>query len=345
MIKVAIASFGMSGKVFHAPILSRHTGFKLSKIVERTKDEVRHIYPDVESVKSFEELLVDKEIELIIVNTPDFTHYEYTKQALEAGKHVIVEKPVTQTVEECQALIDIAKKHNKTFSVFQNRRWDGDFLTVQKIVRDNVLGRLVEFESNYMRYRNYIQENTWKESAQLGKGITFNLGSHMIDQALVLFQKPQGVWADIDTLRTDGEIDDFYHIKLIYPKLKVSLKATYLAREETPRYTLHGTMGSYIKYGIDPQEELLKKGANPFSENWGKEEESFWGMLNTDINHLHYRGRTETIAGNYAAYYDKVYETIRQGKELSVKPEESMLGLRIIEAAFESAQTGKTIKI
>jgi len=345
MINVAIASFGMSGKVFHAPILARHPQFRLSKIVERSKDEVRHCYPQVVSVKSYEEIVSDPSIDLVIVNTPDFTHYEYAKQALEAGKHVIVEKPVTQTSEECQALISLAKKRGKLLSVFQNRRWDGDFLTVKKIIEEKLLGRLVEFESNYMRYRNFIQENTWKESVALGKGVTYNLGSHMIDQAVTLFGMPQAVWADIDSLRSGSEIDDYYHLRLVYPQLKVTLKATYLAREETPRYIVHGTEGSYIKHGLDPQEEQLKKGENPFSEGWGKEPESDWGVLNTEINGLHYRGKVETTAGNYVAYYDSIYDAILKNKALSVLPEESMTVLKIIEAAFESTRTGKTISL
>lgn len=317
----------------------------MSGIVERSKNEVKDTYPEVASVKSFDDLLADKSIELIIVNTPDFTHYEYASRALQAGKHVVLEKPVTQTTEECKELISLSRRTGKIFSVFQNRRWDGDFLTVRNIIKNQLLGRLVEFESNYMRYRNFIQANTWKESAQLGKGITYNLGSHMIDQALTLFGAPESVWADIDTLRTGGEIDDYYHIRLVYPKFKVTLRATYLSREETPRYTLHGTHGSFVKYGIDPQEELLKKGGNPLSEGWGKEEESHWGIVNTETNGLHYRGKVETLPGNYAAYYDNIYEAIREGKPLSVQPEESMLGIRVIEAAFESSRTGQKITL
>ena len=339
-INTAIASFGMSGKVFHAPILARHPQFRLSKIVERTKQEALNLYPEVQSVKSFDDLLEDDSIELIIVNTPDFTHHEYTRMALEAGKHVVVEKPFTQTVVNAKVLIDLAKKHQRMLSVFQNRRWDGDFLTVRKILEQKLLGRLVEFESNYMRYRNYIQEDTWKESDAKSGGIIYNLGSHMIDQVLALFGTPQDVWADVDALRTGSEICDYYHLYLIYPDVKVSLNASYLVREETPRYVLHGTEGSFLKYGMDPQEECLKAGGNPFSTDWGKEPEALWGTLNTNINGLHFRGKIETEAGNYIAYYDNIYDVIRNGAPLAVRPEESLQGIMIIEEALSKIRRG-----
>ena len=344
-IQVGLASFGMSGKVFHAPILAHHSGFELTKVVERSKNEVKKIYPDVISVRSFEELLDDDKIELIVVNTPDLTHFEYAHKALEAGKNVVVEKPFTRTIRQGEDLISLADKQNKMLSVFQSRRWDGDFLTVRRIVENECLGRLVEFESNYMRYRNYIQPNTWKESAVQGIGVTYNLGSHMIDQAVVLFGMPDAVWADIDGMRTGSEIDDYYHIKLIYPDVKVTLKTSYLVREEGPRYTLHGTNGSFLKYGIDPQEEMLKQGGNPSMPDWGKEPESQWGILNTEMNGIHIRGKVETIPGNYAAYYDNIYHVIRKHAEIEVTPEQALCAIHLIEAAFESSRCGQIVEI
>jgi predicted dehydrogenase len=320
-IQVGLASFGMSGMVFHAPILTHHPGFRLTKIVERSKNEVSKIYPGITSVRSFDELLNDDGIELIIVNTPDHTHFEYARKALEAGRHVIVEKPFTRTIGQGEDLLNLADRKNRMLSVFQNRRWDGDFLTVRKVIDSEWLGRLVEFESNYMRYRNFIQPGTWKESAVQGIGITYNLGSHMIDQAVTLFGMPDAVWADIDSMRTGSEIDDYYVIKLIYPEIKVVLKASYLVREEGARYTLHGTNGSFLKYGIDPQEEMLKQGGNPSTPGWGREPEDRWGILNTEINGMHIRGKLETVAGNYAAYYDNIYDVLRNRAELEVSPE------------------------
>ena len=344
-IHVGLASFGMSGKVFHAPILTHHPGFQITKIVERSRNEVNQIYPEICSVRSFEELLNDEQIELIVINTPDYTHFEMALHALEAGKHVVVEKPFTRTVGQGEILLNLADRKKRLLSVFQNRRWDGDFLTIRKILENQWLGRLVEFESNYMRYRNYIQPNTWKESAMLGVGLIYNLGSHMIDQAVTLFGIPDAVWADIDNMRTGSEISDYYHIKLIYPDLKVTLKASYLVREESARYTLHGVNGSFLKYGIDPQEEMLKQGGNPSMPDWGKEPENLWGTLNTEINGLHIRGKVETVAGNYTAYYDNIYDVIRNRAELEVKPEQAFIVIQIIEAAMESSRSGQSIEI
>jgi len=340
-IQVGLASFGMSGKVFHAPILAHHPGFQIAKIVERNKNEATKIYPDITSVRSFDELLLDDNIELIVVNTPDPTHFEYTRKAFEAGKHVVVEKPFTQSIKQGEDLINLAHQKNLILSVFQNRRWDGDFLTVRKVIESGCLGRLVEFESNYMRYRNYIQPNTWKETLAQGIGLTYNLGSHMIDQAVALFGMPDKVWADVDNMRAGSEVDDYYHIKLIYPKVKVTLKASYLVREEGARYTLHGTNGSFLKYGLDPQEEMLKQGGNPSMPDWGKEPESQWGILNAEINGLHIRGKVETTPGNYAAYYDNIYDVIRNRAQLEVTPEQALNVIRLIEAAMESGRSNK----
>ncbi|MDR1153080.1 MAG: oxidoreductase [Bacteroidales bacterium] len=344
-IQVGLASFGMSGKVFHAPILTHHPGFRVSRIVERSKNEVKNTYPEITSVRSFDELLDDDNIELVVVNTPDHTHFEYARKALEAGKHVIVEKPFTRTIGQGEDLLNLAERKNRMLSIFQNRRWDGDFLTVRQLIGNGWLGRLVEFESNYMRYRNYIQPDTWKESAIQGIGITYNLGSHMIDQAITLFGMPDAVWADIDSMRTGSEIDDYYIIKLIYPEIKAVLKASYLVREEGPRYTLHGAHGSFLKYGIDPQEEMLKRGGNPSMPDWGKEPEDRWGILNTEINGVHIRGKVETVAGNYAAFYDNIYDVLRNRAEPEVSPGQALNVILLIEAAMESSRNGQSVEI
>ncbi|MDR1864962.1 MAG: oxidoreductase [Bacteroidales bacterium] len=344
-IQTGLAAFGMSGKVFHAPVIAGHPGFCLHTVVERTKNEVHGLYPEVKTVRSFEEMLRDDGIELVVVNTPDHTHFELAHRALEAGKHVIVEKPFTQTVGQGEDLLNLANKKGLKLSVFQNRRWDGDFLTVCKIVDNRCLGRLVEFESNYMRYRNYVQQDSWKESVLQGIGLTYNLGSHMIDQAVLLFGMPEAVWADVDSLRGGSEIDDYYHIRLVYPDVKVTLKGSYLAREEGARYTLHGTHGSFLKYGIDPQEEALKQGGNPATPGWGKEPEEYWGVLNAEINGVHFRGKVETVAGNYAAFYDNMYDVLRHDATPEVLPEQAVNVIRLIEAAMESSRIRQYIEI
>ena len=342
-IQVGLASYGMSGTVFHAPLLTCNSGFKLHKIVERHHNRSAQRYPEAEIVKSFDALLQDDALELIIVNTPNTLHLTMAKSALEAGKHVVLEKPFTITSHEAETLIATAKAHNRVLSVFQNRRWDGDFLTIQKIVTEKLLGQVVEYEAHFDRFRNYIEANTWKEEAGPGSGILYNLGSHMIDQALVLFGTPEAITGETGIQRPGGQVDDYYHLTLHYPQLRVTLKSSYLVREAGPRYILHGTEGSFLKYGIDPQEAALKAGLLPTTPNWGTEKEEDYGRLNTQINGLHVQGTVETIPGNYSFYYQNIYEAIREEKPLAVKPEESMLGIRIIEAAMQSQVEKRTI--
>lgn len=344
-IIVGLASFGMSGKVFHGPLLSHHEHFTLKRIVERSKDEARTLYPDLLVSRSFDDLLEDGEIELVIVNTPDRTHYELAKKVLEAGKHVVIEKPFIQTVAQGEELIALAREKRVMLSVFQNRRWDGDFLTVQEIVRKKMLGRLVDFESHFDRYRYGIQPDTWKERADAGAGVLFNLGSHMIDQALVLFGMPNAVTAQTRIVRNGGEVDDWYDIKLHYHGLNVCTKSSYLVREQGPRYILHGTLGSFIKHGLDPQEEGLKQGQVPGSPDWGKESQEWWGVLNTEVNGLLRKVIVETKPGNYSAFYNDVYDCIVHHTNPPVDPESALNVIRIIEAAKRSNDGQRTIPI
>jgi len=342
-IKTGIASYGMSGLVFHAPLLHVHPGFEMVKIVERSYKGSKERYPYVSVVRSFEELLQDDQLELIIVNTPDATHFDYCKMALDAGKNVIVEKPFTMKVDEAEKLLALSKKQDKLLSVFQNRRWDGDYLTVKKVIQEKLLGRLVSFESHFDRYRNFIQPDTWKEEPNAGAEIVYNLGAHMIDQAYDLFGMPNSISADIGVQRTDGKVDDFYNIVLRYDDIHASMKSSYMVREEGPRYLVHGTEGSFLKWGLDPQEEDLKAGKYPNVVGWGAEPKKLWGKLNTDISGLHYTGRIETIPGNYLSFYDNLFEAMRNGGDLIVKPEQSLDLIRIIEGAIESNRTGNAV--
>lgn len=345
-IKVGLASFGMSGLVFHAPLLNSHEGFEITAILERSKELSRHLYSSSKLVRSFEELLADKEIELLIINTPDFLHFEQAKMALNAGKHVVVEKPFTQNYEQAMDLCELAKRKNLVLSVFQNRRWDGDFLTVKKIIADKMLGRLVSFESHFDRYRNFIQPNTWKEELESGSGIVFNLGSHMIDQALLLFGRPKAVGAEIRTIRNDGQNDDFFIIRLDYSEnISVSLRGSLLVSEAGPRYILHGTNGSFLKWGTDPQEQDLKDGKLPSQPGWGKEHEENWGLLKTEFGKEKFRGEIETIPGNYCSFYDGLYDAIRHNAQVPVNPEDAALVIRIINMAFESNRTGSLLPV
>lgn len=344
-IKAGLASFGMAGKTFHAPLLHTSEYFEIKSIVERNKQDSREKYPYTNLVRSFDELCKDPEIELIVVNTPDYLHYEMCKKALLSGKNVVVEKPFTQTSEQAYELVQVAEDNGLVLSVFQNRRWDGDFLTVKKVIEESLLGRLVEYEAHFDRYRNFIMPDTWKEDCGSGAGTLFNLGSHLIDQALVLFGHPKAVSADVRTLRPEGKIDDNFELLLKYDNIKVILKASYLVREPGPKFILHGTDGSFLKWGIDPQEEALKQGRLPVGPNWGMEDKSEWGVLNTTCSGLHIKGNIETIPGNYHAYYNNIYESIRYKTAPEVKPSHSAAVIRIIEAAFQSQKEGREISL
>lgn len=344
-IKTGLCSYGMSGLVFHGPLLRIHPGFEVTHVLERTKNHSAALYGREVIVRDFNDLISDRALDLIVVNTPDHTHYEMAKAALNAGKHVVVEKPFVQEAAQAEELIALAKQKGLVLTIFQNRRWDSDFLTVRRVIDNGFLGRLVEFESHYDRYRNFIQPGTWKESAENGAGIVYNLGSHLIDQALCLFGKPAGVYADLRIVRTDGEVQDFFDIDLIYPDVKVKLKSSYLVRESGPRFMLHGTEGSFLKWGLDPQEDELKKGILPNAPGWGAEPEAEWGLLNTTLGGLHLKGRVETVPGNYPAFYANLYDVLTAGADLAVKPGEALLAMQVIGAVFESAEKGGNISL
>jgi scyllo-inositol 2-dehydrogenase (NADP+) len=344
-INAALASYGMSGEMFHAPILSAHEGFNIISILERTKNRSHDRYAATNIVRSYEEILKDDKVDLIVVNTPDRYHYEMAMDAIKANKHVIVEKPFTLTTKEADQLISEARNTDRLLSVFHNRRWDGDFMTIKKIIDEGLLGRLVEYEAHFDRYRNYLQKESWKEQVSSQSGTIYNLGSHLIDQALVLFGLPEAVFADIRALRTGAEVDDSFTLLLRYPEIKVSLKVSYLIREPGPKFSLHGTDGSFLKWGSDPQEDDLKSGKHPGIQNWGKEPEEMWGILNTETKGIKYKGKYETLPGNYLAYYDDIYNSIINHHEPSVTAEQGRDVIRVIEAAKESNKLRKEVKI
>jgi scyllo-inositol 2-dehydrogenase (NADP+) len=336
-IGVGLVGYGMASRVFHAPVIEAVPGLRLRKIVERHGDESRGRHAGAETVRDFDEALADEAVGLIVVATPNESHFDLARRALLAGKHVVVEKPFTNTSAEAKELTELARSQNRLVSAHQNRRWDGDFLTVRKIIEGGLLGRLVEYESRFDRYRNEPRPGAWREASGPGGGVLYDLGSHLIDQALVLFGPPLEVCADVRTQREFAKAADSFDVRLRYEGPGVTLKASMLAREPGPRFTLHGSEGSFVKHGLDPQEEALKLGRTPASEGWGEEPEGRWGTINTRAGGVHLRGRVETIAGDYAAYYRNVADAIRGRAELIVKPEEATNTIRVIELASESS--------
>ena len=335
-INVGLIGYGMAGQVFHAPLIDANPDLHLKTVVERHSDNSRKRYPWIEIVTDIEKVFNDDEIKLIVIATPNRTHFDLARQALLANKHVVVDKPFTVTSLEAKELTHLAKQQGKLLSVFQNRRWDGDFLTVKKIIEQGLLGRLVEFESHYDRYVNFIRDNPWKETNQQGNGLLYDLGSHLIDQALVLFGVPDSVFADMGVRRDSGTIIDHFEVILYYKTVKAILRSGLLVREAGARFSLHGTLGSFVKFGLDPQEELLKQGAIPLGSDWGNESPSLWGKLNTQINGEHGISTRETERGDYPAYYRNIINAISKSEKLIVTPEAGTDILRVIELAIQS---------
>ena len=343
-IKTALLSYGMSGKVFHAPFLNFHPGFELVGSWERSKQLIQLYYPDVKSYPTLETLLQD-DIDLVIVNTPVGTHFEYAKEVLLAGKHAVVEKAFTTTVAEAKELVNLAKEKGLKLSVFQNRRWDSDFKTVQKVVTNKVLGELVEAEFHFDRYNPLLSPKGHKETVNSGAGILKDLGPHLIDQALYLFGFPQNVFADIRITREHSLVDDWIDILLYYSDFRVRLKAGFFVREANPAYVIHGKKGSFLKPRGDVQEDELKLGKKPNLSSWGKEALGNEGLLHTEIDGKIIKEKVPTLQGNYYDFFDGVYNSIVNDTKEPVTAQEGLQVMQIIEAAIESNAQGKIIAL
>lgn len=343
LIKTALLSYGMSGKVFHAPFLQMHNGFELVACCERSKKTIQQTYPQVQSYNTIEEILQNDSIELVIVNTPIDTHFEYAQQALMAGKNIVVEKSVTATMAEAVELKDIAEKQHKKIAVFHNRRWDSDFLTVQEVMKQGSLGQINEAEIHFDRFKAALSNKPHKELPTSGNGALRDLGPHLIDQALVLFGWPHKIFADIRTTRPDSLIDDWFDIILFYPHHRVRLKASYLVREPLPAYIFHGTKGSFIKKRSDVQEADLTAGKSPETTDWGRDNDN--GILHTETNNTVIRKNIPAISGNYLFFYEGLYNALTANEPLPVSIEDGINVMRIIESAELSSKTGRVVTI
>ena len=337
-IVTALASYGMSGQVFHAPFLEAHAGFQLKYILERTASLSEARYPQSIIVRSFQELLNDDEVELIVVNTPNQLHAPMAKQALLAGKHVIVEKPFSIHVEEGKEVIAIAHQQQKTLNVFHNKRFEGEFKTVRQLIQDGRLGQLSLFETHFDRYRPEIGTKKWKEEDLPGAGLLYDLGPHMIDQVLVLFGWPKAITGDLQKQREGSKVIDYFHITLHYDHHDAIVTAGMFAQGPVVKYLIKGTEGVYTKYGADPQEALLKQGVLPTTYDWGKEAASQWGKITNTKGEEFF---VPTVSGTYMDYYESVYQTIRNGAAPAVRAEEALDTIAVIEWALQSNQAGK----
>ncbi|MGE5631642.1 MAG: Gfo/Idh/MocA family oxidoreductase [Caulobacteraceae bacterium] len=348
-INTALIGYGLSGKVFHAPVITSTSGFSLSKIYTTKPESIRSAkkaYPQAAIVSDIGDILNDENINLVIVASPNTSHFSVAKEALISEKHVIIEKPFTVTSDEADNLIALAKRYGRVLSVYHNRRWDSDFSTVKKVIESRLLGNLVECEMHFDRFRSNIKENAWREECLPGSGILYDLGSHLLDQAQVLFGIPDSITADIRIQRPDAKVADNFEILLNYSGLKVTLKAGMLVGGKLPRYILLGDKGAFIKCGSDVQEPDLRAGLTPLTKNdWGREPEENHGEICTNLNGLNIKGKIESEAGDYRNFYINIYKAVTGKEELAVKPEQARNVIRLIELAEESSRNKRTIEI
>ncbi|MGE6394147.1 Gfo/Idh/MocA family oxidoreductase [Chryseobacterium scophthalmum] len=349
LVKVGLCAFGMSGKVFHAPFLKEHPGFFMSAVVERSKDDSKEKYSDAEIYRSVEEMLKNADIEVVVVNTPVQTHFEYVKMALEAGKNVIVEKPFTVTVSEAEELVNLAENKNLFLSVYQNRRFDRDYLQVQKVLAEGKLGNVRETEIRFDRFRTEPSGKEHKENPeQNGSGSVHDLGSHLVDQATQLFGFPEKVFADIFSMKGEAYANDYFEILLYYKNdLRVRLKSSVFTKEDHYAYKIHGDKGSFLQERTDNQENELVAGAVPtYGKEWMQSLKEFDGILNYfNENSETERVLTSSEFGNYMNYYQQIYEHIVFGYALPSLGNEVVQNMKIIEAALESSKKGKVVEL
>jgi predicted dehydrogenase len=344
IIRVGLAGYGLGGRCFHAPFIAADPRYELVRVLERHHAHSKDHYPGVLVTRTIDELVGDPTIDLIVVTTPNETHYPYARLALEAGKHVVVDKPMTVTAADATALIDLAQQKGKMLSVYQNRRYASDAITIRNLIRQGLLGTLVEFEAQYNRYRPELK-NSWKETDVPGSGLLYDLGPHIIDQALTLFGLPKAISADIRRQRPGTQADDYFDLRLDYGFLKVILKAGMYVREQGPRYQIHGTRGSFIKYGDDPQDNDARAGMLPSDPAWGMEPASQFGLLHTEIDGQVIKKQIPSEKGDFGIYYRQLYDTLVYGAPLCEKPEHGYNVVKLIELATESNRVKCTIPV
>jgi scyllo-inositol 2-dehydrogenase (NADP+) len=344
VIKVGLIGFGLAGRAFHAPVIRAVPGLHLAAILQRSGNEAAEKYPDVRIVRSLDELLAIKEIRLVVIATPNDTHYEFARQCLEAGRDVVVDKPFTTTLEEAISLVQLAKKTGRLLTVYQNRRYDGDFRAILKLVPDGTLGRIVRFETTYDRFRPQLKPGAWRETRRAGSGILFDIAPHLIDHSLMLFGLPEAVTADVRIERENAVADDAFDITLHYPKnVRAVLRSSILAAAPRPRFVLLGTQGSFVKQTFDPQEMNLRRGYIPSDSAWGAEPEENWGVLTVPSGDTFDERRIPSVTCDYRDYYANVRDTILGKANLAVTPEWSLDVMRLILLARESSEQRRTL--
>jgi len=332
VLNVGLVGFGFAGKVFHVPVIRAVDGLRLTTIVQRHGPPAER-YTDIEFVRSVDELLT-RRIDLVVVATPNTSHHPIAKQCLLAGRHVVVDKPFTTTLAEAQELVQVAKKQQRIVSVYQDRRYTGDFATVQQVVGDGALGRIVIFESHFDRLRPELKPNAWREHALPGSGVWFDIGPHLFDQALLLFGVPEAIGADIRMERDGAVVDDAFDVTVYYRHRRAVLRASMLRPPVGPTWLVHGTNGSFIKYGMDPQEAALKEGRTPDEPDWDSEPSELYGTLITpDATRT-----VPTLRSSFVRYYENVRDAMLGTAQLAITPEWSLDVMRGLELAAASSR-------
>ena len=332
MLTVGLVGFGFAGKVFHAPVIRAVPGLRLTTIVQRHGAPDRP-YPNVDFVQGVDELLA-RAVDLVVVATPNPSHHPIAKQCLLAGRHVVVDKPFTTTVAEAEALIQLGTEQRRVLSAYQNRRSTGDFVTVRNVVSQGVLGRVTSYEAHFDRFRPELRPGAWREQPHPGSGVWFDLGPHLLDQALLLFGAPHAIGADIRIERDGAAIDDAFDVTLYYRRMRALLRGTMLALTPGPSFVVQGTHGSFVKHGLDPQEEALKSGHTPDEPQWDVEPAELYGQLTTSEG-----TRTiPTVPSSFTRYYENVRDAILGTAPLAVTPEHVLNIMRGLVLAAASSQ-------
>jgi predicted dehydrogenase len=347
-IRVGVIGFGLAGRIFHTAVIQATPGLELAAVVQRSGDDAKKEYPEAHQARSVEELLADPGIRLVVIATPSYSHYELAKQCLREQRNVVIDKPFTLKSEEAAELIRTARHRKLLLTAYQNRRWDGHFRTLRSVIKGGELGRLVSFESHFDRFRPAPRRDVWRESGGPGGGTLFDLGPHLIDEALTLFGAPDTITASVRVEREHAAVDDAWDILLEYEhpyRFTAALRATLTACAPGPRYVVHGTKGSFTKWGLDPQEDQLKAGMRPDAPGFGEEPESAWGELKLCSESGPAIRRVKTERGDYRGFYENVRDVLLGKAELEVKPEQAWRTTRLIELARESSGQGRRLKV
>ena len=343
MIDVGLVGFGFAGRVFHAPVISAVPGLNLRAIVQRSGDDAGKLYPEARVVRSIGELLAIDEIKLVVIATPNTSHYPLAKQCLLAGRNVVVDKPFTTTNAEAAELTALAKDRGLLLTVYQNLRFNGDFRTIRQLTESGRLGRIALYEAHFDRYRLQLRPGAWRERAGAGSGVFFDLGVHLIDQAMVLFGTPEAITADIRIEREGAQVDDAFDVVLHYPKTRALLRASMIALAPDLRFVVRGEQAAFVKYGIDPQEEALKRGEAPRDDSWGREEPKNWGALYTPQNGVTPAETLPTLPGDYRLFYANVRDALLKKATINVTHEQMMAVMKALELALDSSRGRCTV--